>query len=88
MAFSWKTLLGAQLKTLNLYKWKYKVRVRILELSTLHLGLGKFSFKKKKCEITHFWSGPPPHTPPRKCETLVFFSREYLKKEDRSEVSV
>ena len=23
MAFSWKTLLGAQLKTLNLYKWKY-----------------------------------------------------------------
>ena len=30
-------------------------------------GLGKVSFeiKKKKCELSHFWSGPPP---PKKCE--------------------
>ena len=40
----------------------------------VELHLGKVSFEKKKCELSHFWSGPP-HPPLKsvKCKKFIFF---------------
>ena len=34
--------------------------------------------KKKKCELSHFWSGPPPPLKSVKCKIFFFFTH-YLK---------